>query len=330
MREAAGVIDLSAFAQFMLSGADAHRLLDRLSANRLPVEDRRIALSHFLTERGRFESEMTITRLAHGRYFLGSAIAGHYKDRDWLMRHLHSGECVTIDDLTPSWGMLALSGPRSRAILETGVEIDVNNAALPWLRGCETRLFGVEGILLRVSFTGELGYELHVPMASLADVYNAVLDAGARHGLRDIGSHALNSLRLEKAYRASAELTADVGLVEAGMLRFFRPQNRSFLGRDATLERIEHGGDWRLVYLAIEAQDADALGGEAILDGDRAIGMVTSGGFGHSVGRSLAFGYIRPSPSPGARLAVQVLGERCPARILDSAVYDANNERLRM
>ena len=142
-----------------------------------------------------------------------------------------------MTNLTHDWGFLALSGPRSRDILARVTDCDLSNEAFPWLSAREARVAGRPCLLLRVGFTGELGFELHMPLGVMAAIHDALHEAGDGHALLDIGSHALNALRLEKTYPGGGELTPEVGLVEAGMLRFFRPDNRRFIGREATLER---------------------------------------------------------------------------------------------
>lgn len=327
VRERAGVIDLTAFSQFEVSGRDAAAFLDRVSANRPPSRIGGIALAHFLSEKGNFETEMTIARLGEARFFLGSSIAAELRDRDWLAAHVLPGEDVTISNLTNEWGMLALSGPASRRILEQGTDADLSNAGFPWLSAQEITAWGVPCIALRVSFTGELGWELHCPQNQLGQLYDALSEAGAAHGLADIGGLAFNTLRIEKAYKGTSELSPEVGIVEADLERFFKPDNREFLGRAATLARRGQPG-WKIVYMAIDAGDADVVGGEAILQDGRCIGMVTSGGYGHTVGKSLAFGYVRGESDSALR--VLILGEEHSAAFLNGAAHDPESKRPRM
>ena len=325
VREAAGVIDLCAFAQFTVTGRDAAALLDRLSANKIPVRDGRIALCHLLTPQGRFETEMTICRLGPERFFTGSAIARANPDAEWLRSHIRAGEDVTVTNLSQSWGMLALSGPASRDILVHTTEANISSAVFPWLSGHEITVAGQNCLALRVSFTGELGWELHAPLDSIGVIYDALFAAGAAHGLRDIGSHALNAMRIEKAYAASAELTTDVGMAEAGLMRFFKPDGRDFLGRNATLDVKS---DWRLVYGALPSAPFECHGGEPVLAGDAVVGLTTSGGYGHSVGKSLVFAYLR-ADAPDRGLSVQLLNESHSLHLLDEPAWDPASERPR-
>jgi dimethylglycine dehydrogenase len=330
VRQRAGVIDLTAFSQYQITGRDAAAFLDRMSANRPPARIGGIALAHLLSEKGNFETEMTIARLGETRFFLGSSIAAELRDRDWLAAHIQPDEDVTITNLTNDWGMLALSGPAAREILSQGTNAELTNAAFPWLSAREITAWGVPCVALRVSFTGELGWELYCPQDLLGQLYDGMSAAGAAHGLSDIGGLAFNTLRIEKAYKGTSELTPEVGIFEAGVERFFKPGNREFLGRAATLERQGKPG-WRIVYMAIDADDADVTGGEAILANGRCVGMATSGGYGHSVGQSLAFGYVKDAPdAPDSEYKLLILGETRSARVLDGPAYDPQSLRPRM
>ena len=273
---------------------------------------------------------MTITRVGDDRFYLGSAIAAECKDLDWLRAHVHADEDVSIDDITHDWVFLSLSGPASREILAPLTPTPLDNAAFPWLTAKDTTLADEECRILRVSFSGELGYELHMPRSSMPAIYDALQASGQPHGLRDIGGHALNSLRMEKGHPGSHELTPDIGLVEAGMLRFFKPDNRDFIGRDATLARIDAGPSSRMVTLAVDADDADCHGGEAVLVGDECVGMVSSGGYGHRTQCSYAFAFVRPELAAGGTpMEVMILDERRGARVLDRPAYDPDNLRPR-
>ena len=330
VRERAGVIDLTAFSQYEVTGRAAAAFLDRVSANRPPRKIGGIALVHLLSEKGNIETEMTIARLGDQRFFLGSSIAAEIRDHDWLDAQVKPGEDVTITNLTNDWGMLALSGPAAREILAQGTEADLSNAAFPWLSAQEITTWGVPCIALRVSFTGELGWELHCPQDRLGDLYDAMMWCGKEHGLTDIGSLAFNTLRLEKAYKGTSELTPEVGIFEAGLERFFKPDNREFLGRTASLARKDQPG-WRIVYMSVEVYGADPLGGEAIMQNGRCVGMITSGGFGHAVGKSLAFGYVKDAPDvAGTPYNVLILNEEHPAIVLPGPAYDPASERPRM
>jgi len=234
-RMTAGVIDLCAFAQFEITGPDAAALLDRLSANRIPARDGRISLNHLLNEQGRFEAEITIWRIAKDRFFTGSPIARAAPDFDWIKSHMLAGEDVQMVNRTADWGMLAMSGPASRRILSELTDVDLSNASFPWLSGQEITVAGIACYALRVSFVGDLGWELHAPLDQIGMLYDALFNAGQPHGLTELGSYAFNGMRMEKAFRASGELTADVGPFDVGLERFVVTEGRDFLGKAALM-----------------------------------------------------------------------------------------------
>ncbi|MGI9621587.1 MAG: aminomethyltransferase family protein, partial [Acidimicrobiales bacterium] len=331
VRESVGIADLTAFAKFDVTGADAEALLDRLSANKMPNKDGGTRLVHMLTDLGGIESEMTITRFGAERFYLNSAVVGETHDLDWLRQHVQPGEAVTITDVTDDLGLLAISGPRSRDVLAKLTDADLSNDSFRWLTAQEIVVAGVGCRALRVSYVGELGWELHVPMEHLAELYTAIWSAGEGFGIIDYGSYAMNVMRIEKAYKAwGAELTTEITPVEADIGRFV-DYSKDFKGKAATLERLE--GDeleWILVYAEVDATDNDCRGNEPCYDGEHLMGITTSGTWGHSVGKSLAFAYVSTScAEPGSTFEVQLMGERRAATVLAEPAYDPRNTRPR-
>ncbi len=332
VRERVGLMDLSTFSKFEVRGPDAQRFLDRICANRVPQRDGGIILGHLLTPQGYIESEMTITRLAADRFYVLSAAVAELHDLDQLRFRLEAREKVTIEDVTDRYGVLVLAGPKSRALLAGLTSSDLGNASFPWLTGKEIEAAGIRDVkALRVNYVGELGWELHVPMAQMAKLYDALMAAGKPSGLRLFGTYAMNSLRMEKAYRGwGSELTNEVDMFEAGMERFIRLDKDDFIGRQASLAHKQRGARIKLVYLEIEAMDADALGNEPIYRGDKLVGLTTSGGYGHAVKKSLAFGYVEPElAGTGEEFDILMLGEKRRARIIPEPAYDAANARLK-
>jgi dimethylglycine dehydrogenase len=331
VRERVGVLDLSSFAKYEVSGADAGAFLDRVCANRLPRRDGGIALVHYLSESGRIQGESTVTRLAADRYYLLSGAAAEDRDLDWLRQSVREGERVVVDNVTDDYGVLVLAGPRARDTLAPLTPASLANADFRWLSGREIEVAGIPVRALRVNYVGELGWELHCPMARLEALYDAVLEAGEAHGIADFGVYAVNSLRLEKAYRGwGAELTNEITPVEADIMRFFAADKGDFVGRAATLEVAAAGANSRSVYFEVEPGDCDVAGGEPVLVGDRAVGITTSGGFGHATGRSLGFADVQTRyAEPGTRFEIELLGRRRGATVLDAPVYDPGNARPR-
>lgn len=332
VRERVGLMDLSTFAKFEVSGPDAQAFLDRIAANKLPPRDGAISLCHLLNENGFIESEMTITRLAQDRFYVLSAAAAQLYDMDQMRWRLNDGERVTIGDVTDAYGTLVLAGPQARAVLAACTEADLSNGAFRWLTGKEATVAGIPGVrLLRVNYVGELGWELHVPMGAMPLVFDALMAAGAPYGIALFGTYAMNSLRMEKAYRGwGSELTAEIDMFEASMERFIRLDKPDFIGRSASLARQQRGPRMKLVYLAVQATDSDCMGNEPVRHGGRVVGVTTSGGYGHAVAQSLAFAYVPPDlTSPGTEFEIDLYDVPRKATVLADAAWDAANERLR-
>lgn len=331
VRERIGVLDLSSFAKYEIGGRDAEKFMDRVFANKIPKEVGGIALCHLLGSGGEINAEMTVTRLAGNRFYV--LTAGYMQSRDFnqLEASIQKDEQITLDDVTADWGVLVVSGPRTRDVLSTLTNADLTNKGFRWLTGREITLANVQLRALRLSYAGELGWELHVPMKDLASVYRAVMDAGKAHGIADFGLYALNCLRMEKAYRGfGSELTNEISLVEADMERFMAIDKGNFVGRDALVRKRDHGVAIKLVYMTVDAPHLDVIGQEPIYADGKLVGSVTSGGFGHAVGKNLAFGYVGSAyAKPGTALEVEMLGNRYSLQVLDKPIYDPANARMR-
>lgn len=330
VRERVGVMELPSFATFEVSGPGAQDVLDRLCANRMPRREGGIVLAHALTEGGRFATEFTVTRLAEDRFLLLSGAVAHQRDLDLLRFSVRPGEAVQITDVSEAWTTLIVAGPRSRELLSTLTSADLGTEAFPWLTGREIEVAGIGVRALRVNYVGELGWELHVRMEHAVALYDAVWAAGEPLGIADFGLYAMNSLRMEKAYPGwGVELTNEVTPVEAGMLRFVK-LDHEFTGRDAVVAALRRGPATHLVYLEVGTTDSDVAGGKPVFADGRAIGVTTSGGFGHATGRGLAFAYVDHGfEQAGTKLEVELIGTRLPATVLAAAVHDPGNRRLR-
>lgn len=330
--ERVGVADLTSFAKYEVAGRDAAAFLDRILANRLPRKVGGLVLTHLLTESGRIETEFTVTRLAEDRFYLLSSISAEQRDLDFLAKLRRPGEAVEVENVTDRLGVLVVAGPRSRELLAGLTNADLSNQGFPWLTGREIAIGGIALRALRVSYVGELGWELHVPRADMPRLYDLVWQAGAPLGIADFGLYAINSMRMEKAYRGwGAELTNEITLIESDMERFFAGAKKGdFIGNVATQEMKASGPTIKLVCLEIEAGDSDARGGEAVFADGRVIGVTTSGGYGHRTGKSLAFAYLSADRAqPETALTVELLAKEHRAKILADAAYDPLNERLR-
>ncbi len=329
VRERVGILDLSGFAKYDVTGADARAFLDRICANRMPKRGG-ITLAHVLSEGGRIGGEMTITHLADDHFYVLSAAGAELRDLDHLRQGRLEGEQVHIANVTDERGVLVLVGPRSRDVLAKLTDSPLDSGAFRWLSGKEISVAGRSVRALRVNYAGELGWELHPPMEHVEGLYDAIREAGEAFGIANFGLYALNSLRMEKAYRGwGAELTNEVTMIDADMGRFIKFDKEDFTGKEATLKQQDR--TMQLVYFEVDATDSDVRGGEPIFDGDTCVGVTTSGGYGHFVQKSLGFGYVAPAlAKPGTQLGVDLLGERRQARVLKEPAYDPANERLRL
>ena len=336
VRERVGILDATAFAKFDLIGPDAAAVLDHLTTNNVPAVGR-IGLTYLLTPQARIESELTVTRLAADHLYLVSAAAGEGKDREFFEEHWPGGADAELVTRSTELGVLNVTGPAARHLLARISDADLSNDTFGWLRGRPITVAGVPDVrALRVGFTGELGWELHMPVEDLGTVYDALWAAGEPMGVADAGNHALDSLRMEKRYFTSRELTHDVNCDEAGLQRFVKVDKGDFVGRDALLARRDRAASgeephrWRLAYLAVDSDDADVHAADGVYAGGQAVGLVTSGAHGFHTGHSLAFAYLAPEHAePGTALEVRVVGDLRPARVLGEAVHDPTNTRLR-
>lgn len=331
VRERVGVLDLSSFTKHDVVGSDAESFLNQTLANRVSRRNGGIVLTHGLSEMGRIESEYTITRLNDERFYLLSAAAAKLRNTDQLNQRKRDVEQVTITDITDEWGTLVLAGPCCRDLLNKLTDADLSNEHFPWLTGKEIEVAGVMLRALRINYVGELGWELHMPIDKLEAIYDAVWEAGEEFGIADFGMYALSSLGKEKAYYSwSVELINEITMIEAGMERFVDFDKGDFFGRDTLLQRQKEELAWKITYVEVDVKGADVRGGEPAYDGDLVIGVTTSGAYGYSVQKSLAFVYVPPKyAAPGTTFDIEILGDRRLATVLAEAAYDPQNKRLK-
>ncbi|WP_170436231.1 FAD-dependent oxidoreductase [Ruegeria arenilitoris] len=322
VREAVGIMDISAFTKVEISGPDARALLDRLVANRLPQKVGGIALTHMLNRRGRIELETTVVKLAEDRYYLVCAAFFEQRLLDHLTQH-RDEENVEIILRSDDWAALSLNGPRAREVLAACTDADLSNAGFKWLTAQEIDVAGHRLWAFRMSYAGELGWELHMPRDCALAVYDTLWAAGAPHGIADYGSFAMNALRMEKAFKGAGELTNEVTLAEADVLRFART-DKEYLGKDRALNPDLR---WVCAYLEIEPDGQnDGHGGEAVLLDGQVVGSTASVAYGHTVGKILAFAYVKPQANvPGTEVQVVIAGVPRRARILGAPAYDPHS-----
>ena len=330
VQNSCGITDISGTAKFKITGKDAFNFLDGLSCNRLPSKNGRIGLTLFHAPNGGIMAEQTISRINENEFLLMGAIGSEVKDYQWLEWHA-DGLDVTIDNLTEDWGGILLTGPEARNILSQCTQEDLSNDAFSWL-SCKTiKIDSAEVFAMRVSYAGELGWELHMPSWQLISIYESLFEMGSPLGLRNFGGLAFNSMRLEKMYRAyGAEFTEEISALEAGMDRFL-DLSRNFIGSENINQRKLDGIQIKLAYLIFDDDiPAECFGNEAVFDGDDLIGIITSGAYGFRVGHSIAFAYLKPGHCvEGQQLRVDTsLGSR-KCHVSMKAAYDNSNEKLR-
>ena len=327
VRQRVGLADLSAFAKFRIDGPGAEAWLNAVCANRMPRVGR-TCLTLLLNRKGTIEGEATIARTGPESFYFVTGAPSERRAWDWMT--LHCGvpmEGVAMTNASDEIGILGLAGPKARVVLSACTGDDVSNDGFRWL-GCKdvTGRAGVPLLALRLSFSGELAYELHAPNDRLGVLWDALWAAGAPHGIAPFGSKALDGLRLEKFYRGGHELANDAGHKDVAQEKF-AATDKEFVGRDAMMARQPPS---RIALLALAGEETDALMGEAVFMGGRKVGSVTSAGYGHTVGCSLAIAFLTDDArDAGTELEISILGKRVRARVLPQAPWDPDNERLK-
>ncbi|MCR9125213.1 MAG: FAD-dependent oxidoreductase [Rhodobacteraceae bacterium] len=332
LRESAGIIDISNFAKYICKGPGAADWLNAVFANRMPSAIGRSCLTPLIGKRGGIAGDFTVTRLAEDEFaIIGSGMAERYHAR--FFRQVPLPEGTRFESQTEAMCGFNVAGPKAREILQPLTEASLATADFPFMRSARIELAGIDVLALRVSFTGDLGWELHCRTEDQLRLYKALLEAGHAVGAGPVGSRALMSLRIEKGYGSwSREYSPEYWPQEVGMDRLCKT-DKLFLNRDAALQSMSGPAREALVMLALDAADtdasnADATGGEPIFKDGKGIGRVTSGAYGYSVGQSLALGFVKGATA-GDRVQVMVLGRPHGAVILPEPPFDPKGERLR-
>jgi glycine cleavage system aminomethyltransferase T/glycine/D-amino acid oxidase-like deaminating enzyme len=329
-RKAAGLFDETSFAKIEIAGPGALAFLQRLAANDLDVPVGRIVYTSMLNLRGGIECDLTITRLAPDRFWLitGTALAQH--DLGWLRTHLPEDGGVELIDRTPGRVCFALWGPRARDILASTTIDDVSDAGFPYLTARPIVIGRVPVLALRVTYVGELGWELYAHSEFGVALWETLWEAGRSLGLIAAGYRAIDALRLEKGYRVwSTDITPDETPYEAGLGFAVRLDKGDFIGRDALVAAREAGPSKRLRCLVLDDPLSIALGNEPVRVRGEIVGRVTSGGFGYAVERSIAYAYLPPGSPIGTRGEIDVFGEWIGFEVTAEPLYDPRGERIR-
>ena len=337
VREGVGLIDATAFTKHLVRGPGATAFLDQFTCNKLPRVGR-INLTYALTSHGTTRTEYTIVRLAENEYYLVSAGAWTAYDADFLVKSAEDfmgdgGGWVDIHDVTTQWGVFAIAGPKSRDVLNELVRdadpsTALSNKRFPWLSYREIELGMCPVRAIRVAYTGELGWELHHPIEMQTYLWDQLMEAGEKHGMKPVGARAQNWLRQEKSYRAfGTELGRDATPLEAGLDRFV-DLDKAFFGKE---KMVETGVRAMCVTVLIDGpDDADPWGREALYHGDTRVGRLTSGGYSVHFGKSIGMGYVTPElAEPGTKLKVLIQRKLWDAVVTEDSPYDPKNETIR-
>ena len=331
VHEKVGLLDMTAFSKFYVSGPGAETWLDGLVANRLPKTIGRIGLCHMLSLNGGVRAEFTITRVGGQAFYLVSAGAMERHDHDYLQKALPDAG-VQLEKVTSQYGVLVLAGPSSRDVLQKLTDTDLSNDTFKWLTGRHINVGTATAFAARVNFVGELGWELHHPIEMQNTIFDALFDAGTEFDIKPFGIRAMDSLRMEKSYRLiPRELSIEYSAFESGLDRFVRLDKREFIGR-AALETWHKAGEKNLlVTLEVhDITDADARGNEPLFHNGALVGRATSGGYGWRVRKSLAMGMLPPRLTEiGTEVEISILGKLHRAKVIADSPFDPDNERLR-
>jgi len=323
VRDGVGVLDLPGFARFNLDGDGAAEWLRGQITGGLPKVGR-MNLAYFADSRGRILTEMSVMRHREDHFTLITAATAQWHDRDMLRAALP--DHLTLADHTTEYSTLIITGPKSRDLITGLSDADLT---LSWLSLQQARVVGCDAMLARVSFAGEMGWEIHAANADIPAIYDAVLAAGAK----PFGMYALNSLRIEKGYRAwKGDLSTDYTLFEGGLDRFIKlDKPQDFPGKAALANEKQQGSKKRFVMLVVDAGSADAPYMSTLWHDGEVVGETTSGAWGYRVNASVALGMVRSDlATPGTEIEVEIFGERCRAVVqADQPLWDPDNERLR-
>jgi 4-methylaminobutanoate oxidase (formaldehyde-forming) len=329
-RTTAALFDETSFAKIEMAGPGAVALLQWLCANDVDREVGAVTYTQLLNRRGGIECDLTVTRMAPDRFLLvtGTAFGNH--DLAWIRKHAPTDGCVLVTDATSSRVAFGLWGPRARDILAATTADDVSDAAFPYLTAREITVGHVPLLAVRVTYVGELGWELYAATEFGATLWDTIWEAGREHGLVAGGYRAIDALRLEKGYRAwSADITPEETPYEAGLGFAVRLDKGDFLGRDALVAAREAGPRKRLRCLVLDDPRSVCLGNEPVRVDGRVVGRVTSGGYGFTVGRSIAYAYLPPEVAIGARGEIDVFGTWTGFEVAREPLFDPAGERIR-
>jgi 4-methylaminobutanoate oxidase (formaldehyde-forming) len=335
-REKVALYDMSSFAKFLVQGRDAEAFLQNLCSNDMAVAPGKIVYTQWLNPRGGIEADLTISRLSETKFIVVTAAATARRNLAWLERHLPSDKHVAITDMTSAEAVLCVMGPNSRALLEAASKADLSNAAHPFGAWREIEIGYARVRAARITYVGELGWELYVPSEFARGVFDALLEAGEPHGLQLAGLHALDSCRVEKAYRHwGHDISDEDSPLEAGLMFSVKLNKGDFIGRDAVLRQRDAGVSRRLVQFLLKEPLPLLYHDEPIWVANTILGRTTSGAYGHALGGAVGLGYISDRLGPiadvvaGANFEIEVAGHRIGATASLQPMYDPTGAKIR-
>ena len=335
VRTKAGIIDQTSFGKIETKGEGALPFLQKITANQMDKPVGSITYTQMLNEKGGIECDLTISRINEDHFYLVTGTAFIKHDLSWIQKHLPKDHSISVTDVTSAKACIILCGPQARNILKQLTKDDISNEGFPYMI-CKQLTIGYAPVLtLRISYVGELGWELHMPLEYALHVYDRIWEAGKSLGLANVGYRCIESLRLEKGYRYwSGDISPEYTPFEAGLDFCVKLNKGDFIGRKALLAQKEKGITRRLCCLTIHtgphAIPLMPIGKEAILDGDQVIGLVTSGGFGHTIKKPIAYGYLPIQHSKrGTRLQIEVAAQRYEATVEKEPLYDPENLKVK-
>lgn len=338
VRENAGFYDLTSLAKFRVSGHDAEQLLQRLSCADVAVPVGKLVYTQWLNERGGIEADLTIAKMGEDEFMVATPCGSHVKDWAWLLDHVQDGEDVKLEDITDDLGVVALQGPKTRALFQTLTDEDLSNEAFPFGTGRWMQAGGVKLWAQRISYVGELGWEIYIPTETAPVFLDALLAAGQAYDLRPVGMHVVDALRMEKGFRHwGHDIVYEDNLVKAGLSFTAKPdKNTAFIGRDAFVAQKQAGIDGkRMLCFLLEDPEPLLFHNEPILMDGKPVGYLTSGNYAHHLGAAIGMGYVTADEPVTAELiaagkfAIQVNGRAVPARASLKPFYDPKSERMR-
>ena len=324
-----GLAEVNGFNRIEITGPDAHRFLDHVICGRVTRKEGKVGLGYLLKDHGCVKAEATVANIPGGPVWYGSAAAAEWHDMDWLRAH-SDGFDVSFQSLTNDWTILVLAGPKAREVLAAASRGDWSAEAFPWLSVRRAFVGIAPAVVMSVSFSGELAYEIHVPNNQLYAAYLALRAAGEGHGLRLFGARAVESMRMEKGYlHWKADLITEFDPFETGLDRFVK-MDKDFVGKAAFAARQAKGPTRKLVSLGIDSTTSHAHPGASVMLDDKVVGTVTSGDWGHRVGMNLAYAFVMPElAAQGTEITVDMLGELVPCRGIAPGPNDTGATRPR-